>query len=297
MIVVGTELRVGFIGLGEQGGPMARRILESGFPMTVWARRREVLDQWSAIGAIGVETPRAAGERSDIVAICVGNDADVEQVMSGDDGVLAGAQPGTTVMLHSTVHPSTCDRLASVAGEQGVVVVDVPVSGSGTAAEQGNLVVLFGGDPADLARCLPVLESFADPIIHVGPRGSALIAKVLNNGVVIANQAIAREAMELGASLGIDGDRLMEVFRHASARSYALDVLTSAHLIGDRRAVTASIMRKDLALLRSLSAPTIAAEQGQHLADVAARMPAYLEFRPHDSPFENSDGEPGHAHR
>lgn len=256
---------------------MAERILDAGFPMTIWARRPEALEQWKARGARLAPNPRELARRSDIVGICVGGDADVAQVIEGPDGILSGAQPGTVVMIHSTVDPLTCDRIAASAADRNVAVADVPVSGSGEAAQAGKLVVLFGGEESSFEACRPVMETFGDPILYVGPLGTAQLAKLLNNGLVIGNQSLARDALELGQAFGLDRERLIEVFRHASGRSYALEVLTSAHVTGARRETTAHIMKKDLDTLRSVSERTDAAELGRRIAAVGDRMRMYLE--------------------
>ena len=139
-------VRVGFIGLGSQGGPMARRIVEAGFPLALWARRPETLFPFADSAATVATSPTALAETSDIVCICVTGDSDVDQVVLGDDGVLAGLAEGGTLAIHSTVHPRTCVRLSEVASAKGVAVIDAPVSGGGPAAAQGSLLVMAGGD-------------------------------------------------------------------------------------------------------------------------------------------------------
>jgi 3-hydroxyisobutyrate dehydrogenase len=121
--------RVGFIGLGSQGGPMARCIVEGGYPLTLWARRPESVEPFGDAAATVVGTPAEVGAASDVVGICVVADADVEDVALRPDGVLAGMAPGGVVAVHSTIHPDTCRRLAEQAAGRGVAVVDAPVSG------------------------------------------------------------------------------------------------------------------------------------------------------------------------
>ena len=140
---------VGFIGLGSQGAPMAHRIIEGGFPLTLWARRQQSLHPFADTAANTALTPAGVGEASSIVCICVTGDEDVEEVVLGADGALAGMAPGGTLVVHSTVHPETCVRLRGHAAEKGVSVLDAPVSGGGPAAEQGTLLVMVGGDAED----------------------------------------------------------------------------------------------------------------------------------------------------
>jgi 3-hydroxyisobutyrate dehydrogenase len=127
-------VRVGFIGLGSQGAPMAQRIVEAGFPLTLWARRPKTVEPFRDTAASVASTPAGLGAASDIVGICVVADADVEDVLLRSDGVFAGMSPGGIVAIHSTIHPDTCRHLAEQAAERGVAIVDAPVSGGGGAA-------------------------------------------------------------------------------------------------------------------------------------------------------------------
>ena len=165
-------LSVGFIGLGSQGAPMARRIVEAGFPLTLWARRPESLRPFDDTVATVASTPAALAEASSIVCICVTGDEDVNDVVDGAHGVLSGLAPGGTLLVHSTVHPETCIRLHLLGAAKGVAVLDAPVSGGGPAAAQGTLLVMVGGDEAGLDRARPVMATFGNPILHVGEIGA-----------------------------------------------------------------------------------------------------------------------------
>ena len=126
-------MHVGFIGLGSQGGPMAGRIIEAGFPTTLWARRPGSLEPFADTAAKVAGSPAELAAASDLVCLCVVGDADVEEVTAGENGVLAGLKPGGVIAVHSTVHPKTCHALAKKAGAQGVSVIDAPVSGGAPA--------------------------------------------------------------------------------------------------------------------------------------------------------------------
>ena len=126
-------MRVGFIGLGSQGGPMARRIIEAGFPTTLWARRPASLEGFADTAAKVAGSPADLAAASDLVCLCVVGDADIEDVTAGENGVLAGLEPGGVIAVHSTVHPKTCHDLAEKAAAQGVSVIDAPVSGGAPA--------------------------------------------------------------------------------------------------------------------------------------------------------------------
>ena len=243
-------MRVGFIGLGHQGAPIARRIIDAGYPTTLWARREATLAPFADTGAQVAATPAALAAGSDLIGICVVDDSDVAEVLTGETGVLAGVGAGAVIAIHSTVHPDTCRRLADPAAERGAILIDAPVSGSAAAAETGTLLVMVGGTAETAERCRPVFETFGDPVLHVGPLGSAQLAKVVNNAVFSANMSVAHDAVELGTALGIDGDILVEVLVHGTARSFALGSLVAAlQARGTPGNRAGFLLRKDLDIL------------------------------------------------
>ena len=241
--------RVGFIGLGSQGGAMARRIVDEGFPLTLWARRPESVEPFAGTAATVASTPADLGARSDVVGVCVVADADVEDVVLRPDGVLAGMAPGGVVAVHSTVHPDTCRRLAARAAERGVAVVDAPVSGGGLAAAQRRLLVMAGGEDEHVARCRPVFETFADPVIHLGPLGSGQTAKLLNNLVFTAQITLALDTFSFADRLGVDGAALAQVLAHGSGGSRAAAILAATGFDTTGLRGAAELLRKDVDLV------------------------------------------------
>lgn len=241
--------RVGFIGLGSQGGPMAARIADSAFPLTLWARRSDSLRPYSG-KATSAATPAELGRASDLVCICVVDDAGVEAVVLGDDGVLAGMAPGGAIAIHSTVRPETCERIARAAAVVGVDVIDAPVSGGGSAAEENALLVMAGGAGAVVDRFRPVFGTFADPVVHLGPLGAGQVTKLLNNTMFTANLATAADLMAVGRDLGVDPARLSEVVARGSGASFAMNIL--GYKAGDlaQMADTAGpLLHKDVSIL------------------------------------------------
>ncbi|MET7685279.1 NAD(P)-dependent oxidoreductase [Streptomyces sp. NPDC005423] len=221
-------MRVGFIGLGSQGAPMARRIVEAGFATTLWARRAAALAPFADTAVKTADSPAELAAVSDVVCLCVVDDADVEQVTTAADGVLAGLRAGGVVLVHSTVHPDTCRRLAERARAQGVSVLDAPVSGGASAAEKGSLLVLVGGDPEVFAKCRPLLATYGDPVAHLGPTGAGQLAKLLNNLLFTAQLGLAADTLALGTRLGLDREALGRILTRGSARSFALERLVDA---------------------------------------------------------------------
>lgn len=248
-------MRVGFIGLGSQGGPMAGRIIEAGFPTSLWARRSASLEPFADTSAKIAGSPAELAADSDLVCLCVVGDADVEEITGSDDGVLAGLKPGCVIAVHSTIHPRTCHELAEKAAAQGVSVIDAPVSGGAPAVAEGRLLVMVGGDADVVARCRPVFESYADPIVHLGDLGSGQTAKLLNNLLFTANVGIAATTLALGEALGVLPDRLTEVISRGSGNSFALNVLGGDTAGLDRLAgMAGALLQKDVRLLADVAA-------------------------------------------
>lgn len=252
--------RVGFIGLGSQGAPMACRIIDGGYPLTVWARRPGSLEPFRDTAVSFAATPAELGAASDVVGICVVADADVEDVLLRADGLLAGMAPGTTVAIHATVHPDTCRRLAERAAEKGVAVVDAPVSGGGAAAAAGKLLVMAGGTDEAVARCRPVFETYADPVLHLGPIGSGQMAKLLNNLVFTAQLSVAIETFAFAGRLAIDRAALTEVLAHASGGSRAAAIVAASGFDGEGLRGAVELLRKDLGIVREVARERAASE-------------------------------------
>jgi 3-hydroxyisobutyrate dehydrogenase-like beta-hydroxyacid dehydrogenase len=240
--------RVGFIGLGSQGGPMARRIATT-FPLTLWARRREALMPYGDTGATFAATPADLGAASDIVGICVVADADVEDVLLRPDGVLAGMARGGVIVIHSTVHPRTCQHVADAAAAKGVAVLDAPVSGGGGAAAERQLLVMVGGEQEAFDRARPVLDTFAQPLLHLGSLGSGQLAKLLNNTVFTAQITLALDTYALAVSLGMDRAAVAQVLAGGSGGSRAAAILAASGFDTTGLRSAASLLDKDLGIM------------------------------------------------
>jgi 3-hydroxyisobutyrate dehydrogenase-like beta-hydroxyacid dehydrogenase len=247
--------RVGFIGLGSQGGPMARRIIDAGYPVTLWARRPGTLEPFADTPAEAAQSAAELAAASDLVCVCVSDDADVEEVLAGAGGVFEGIAAGGVIAVHSTVHPDTCRRLADQARSLGAALIDAPVSGGGIGAAAGRLLVMIGGDEATVEFCRPVFATYGDPIVHLGPAGSGQVAKLLNNVLFTAHLGAAASLLTLGRELGVDPLRLADVITHGSGNSFALERVASAGGTLDRIAGHAGhLLRKDVRLIADLAA-------------------------------------------
>ncbi|BBY02677.1 NAD(P)-dependent oxidoreductase [Mycobacterium seoulense] len=244
-------MRVGFIGLGSQGAPMARRIVEGGYPTTLWARRRATLDPFADTTAKVAESPAGLAAASDLVCLCVVGDADVNELVDGE--LLAAMKPGGVIAVHSTVHPNTCRELAKKAATKGISVIDAPVSGGAPAASEGRLMVMVGGDADVVERCRPVFATYADPIVHLGELGSGQTTKLLNNLLFTAHLGTAASALSLAGALGVDPDRLTEVVSRSSGNSFALNALGGIGGLDRLAGVAGTLLQKDVRLVVDLA--------------------------------------------
>lgn len=240
--------RVGFIGLGSQGGPMARRIIDAGYPTTLWARREASLEPFDDTPASIAPTPSAVGAACDVLGVCVVDDLGVDEVLRGAEGALAAMADGSIVIVHSTVHPDTCVRLQ--ADHPHLHVVDAPVSGGGQKAADGELLVMVGGADEVVERCRPVLSTYGDPVLHVGPLGSGQEAKVLNNAVFAAQLALADEVFALAVDRGLDQQAVASILSAGSGRSYAADVVTGMGFdLAQLAPLAGDLLAKDVGIL------------------------------------------------
>jgi 3-hydroxyisobutyrate dehydrogenase-like beta-hydroxyacid dehydrogenase len=256
-------MRVGYIGLGSQGAPMARQIIAAGYETTLWARRAATLEPVDGSGARFADTPADLAAASDLVCLCVVNDADVEQVV---DELLPALAPGSIIAVQSTVRPETCIELAARARERDVTLIDAPVSGGAPAADAGELLVMVGGDAETLERCTPVFSTYGNPVVHVGPLGSGQLAKLVNNVVFTAHLGVANDAYVLGESFGIDRSALFTILSRGSANSFGLGIM-SARTLPEMGALAGSLLRKDVDIVAEVAAERGAAAGS--LIDVA----------------------------
>ncbi|CAN7321673.1 NAD(P)-dependent oxidoreductase [Phenylobacterium sp. LjRoot225] len=215
------SITCGFIGLGDQGGPIARRMIEGGFATVLWARRPESLDPYRDTSARFAATIAELGAQAEHVGLCVVNDDDVRQVC---EQLVPAMRPGSRIAIHSTVHPDTCRAIEKLAGERGVWVIDAPVSGGSPAAKAGALTLMLGGDPDVIAAARPVFETFGRLIVRLGDVGAGQHAKLINNTLLAANIGLADMALAVGAELGITKPALVELLLASSARSFGLEV-------------------------------------------------------------------------
>ena len=216
-------MRVGFIGLGGIGKPMAKCIARAGFDLTVNDLRDEPLKDLEAHGARVARSAREVASASDIVLASLPSNEASGEVALGTDGVLAGASNGDIYVELSTISPDVVRRIAREAAKGGVEVLDAPVSGGMAQRREGRLSVMVGGDAATLARARPVLEAIGERIFHVGGTGAGATVKLVNNLLNAIGAVATMEALALGVKAGLSVESMMEVISESSGASRAFD--------------------------------------------------------------------------
>jgi len=206
-------LRAGFIGLGNIGKPMARRILDGGLPLAVFDVVPAPANELAAAGARAVSSPRDVAAESDVIGVCVRDDAEVRAVVLGDAGIVTAAAPGSVVAIHSTILPRTVREIASELAPHGVGVVDACITGGASGAAQGKLTYMVGGDGDAVEKCRPVFATSAERIVHTGPLGSGVSVKLCNNLMTYLGFLAAFEATSLARAGGLSEKALEEVTR------------------------------------------------------------------------------------
>jgi 3-hydroxyisobutyrate dehydrogenase len=204
-------MRVGFIGLGNIGAPMARRLLRPDFELTVHDNHAEALQPFEGTGARLTMSCADLARSSQVIAVCVRDDVELLAVAYGDASLSDSIEPGTTVLVHSTVRPQTVRALAETLALRGGHVLDVAVTGGAHLAASGELCAMVGGDAGDLARVRPVLAACCRRIVHAGPLGAGMVLKAANNLVTMLQLVAAHESDALARAGGLEPALLAEV--------------------------------------------------------------------------------------
>jgi len=212
---VTAETPVGFIGLGQIGGPMARRWLDWPGGLVVHDVSDRATAPFAQAGAEVAGSPAAVAERADVISLMVRDDGQVTEVIDGEAGILASARAGTVIVIHSTVEADTPAHLARIAASQDVHVIDAPVSGGAMGAHDGTLALMVGGSDEAVEVARPALERLGTLVAHLGPVGAGTRAKLARNLVTFASFGAVGEALRLAEAAGVDLAKLGEVVRHS----------------------------------------------------------------------------------
>lgn len=215
-------MQIAFIGMGTMGAPMARNLLEAGYPVTVHNRNREREIPLSEAGATRAASPAEAAAAADVVIVCVSDTPDVEAIVLGEQGVLQGAKAGTVVVDMSTISPAATRAMAAELAQKDIDMLDAPVSGGSEGAQQGTLSIMVGGDAAIFEQVKPVLAAMGKTITHIGPIGAGQTTKAINQIIVAGTYMGVAEGMVLGLKAGLDMDKVLQAVSGGAAASWGL---------------------------------------------------------------------------
>lgn len=216
--------KVGFIGLGVMGAPMAKHLRAKGHELTVYNRTIAKAEKWAAEnGGRVAKTPREAADGQEFVLACVGNDDDLRQVTIGPDGAFAGLRKGTIFVDHTTASAEVARELHEAAGQKGAAFIDAPVSGGQAGAENGVLTVMCGGDADAYAKAEPVIMSFARACRLMGPAGSGQLTKMINQICIAGVVQGLSEGIHFGQQAGLDIEAVLDVISKGAAGSWQME--------------------------------------------------------------------------
>jgi 2-hydroxy-3-oxopropionate reductase len=218
-----SKLKIGFIGLGIMGKPMARNLLKAGYSLTVYNRSRAAADELSKEGAERAGSSKEVAERSEVVITMLPDSPDVELVYLGENGIFSGLKPGTLLIDMSSISPVVARRLAAQAETAGCAMIDAPVSGGEAGAIGATLSIMIGGTEAAVERAMPIFRALGKNIVQVGGPGAGQVTKAANQMVVGTTIAIVAEALVLAAKAGVDPGKVRQALLGGFAQSKILE--------------------------------------------------------------------------
>ena len=243
-------MKLAWIGLGTMGAPMAQRLVDAGYDVTVHNRTRE--REENVTGAKRASSPQEAASDCDIVFTMVSDTPDAEAVITGEHGALYGMKPGSVLVDMSTISPSVTQTLAAQLAEKSIEMLDAPVSGGSEGAQKGTLAVMVGGKAEVLERVRDVLSHLAKSVTYVGPSGSGQLVKAINQVVIAGTYAAVAEGMSLGLAANLDMDAVVSAISGGAAGSWVLENRSGNMIRGDYPlGFRTRLHRKDLGIALS----------------------------------------------
>ncbi|MBN1265354.1 MAG: NAD-binding protein [Anaerolineales bacterium] len=242
--------RIGYIGLGLMGKPMARNLMKAGYEVMVHNRSQASVKELAAEGARAASSPREVAENSDIIFTNLPDSPDVEQVVLGKNGIAEGCRPGMIVIDNSTIKPETARSIAAALAKKGVTFLDAPVSGGDVGAIAGTLAIMVGGPEEVFESVVPVLKAIGKTITYVGESGAGQVAKACNQIMVGAQMAALAELLILARKTGVDPRRVVNAIQGGAAQCWTLDKKPDRLFAGERGpGFKAYMMHKDLGIV------------------------------------------------
>lgn len=240
-------LKVGYIGLGLMGKPIAKNILKAGFPLVVHNRSREKVKELVQEGAVEAFSPAEVASQVDVVFTNLPDSPDVEKIVFGEDGIIFGGKPGLIFVDNSTIKPAVARTIAISLAEKGILALDAPVSGGDIGAINGTLTIMVGGPSEALEKVRPIFEVMGKTITHIGDAGSGQIAKAANQIMVAAQMVAMGELLIFAQKSGANPVKVVEAIRGGAAQCWTLDVKPPRLFNGNRLpGFKASMQSKDL---------------------------------------------------
>ncbi len=227
------KTKVGFIGLGIMGKPMAKNLIKAGFTLVVHNRSRMAVDELVKLGATAAGSPREVASSVDTIITMLPNSPDVESVALGEKGIKEGAARGQLFLDMSTINPIVSQKIARELEPLGVAMVDAPVSGGEKGAIEGTLSIMVGGRSQDFERALPIFNVLGKTITHMGPLGAGGFTKLANQIIVAINLTAIGEALVFGTKAGVDPQKMIRALAGGLAGSKCLDQKSEKILTGD----------------------------------------------------------------
>jgi 2-hydroxy-3-oxopropionate reductase len=216
--------KIGFIGLGIMGKPMAQNLMEAGHELVLYNRTREKAEDLADEGRAEVaDSPREVAEKSDIIVTMLPDSPQVEEIVAGEGGVFEGIKEGSLLVDMSTISPVVTEELAAEARETGASMLDAPVSGGQPGAEEGTLSIMVGGSEEDFGRAKPLFDVMGSAATHVGPTGAGQVVKACNQIVVALTIEAVSEALVLGSKAGVDPEKVVEALSGGLAGSAVME--------------------------------------------------------------------------
>ena len=253
-------MRIGFIGTGHMGNPIARHLIKAGHDVTVNDKRQEATANLIELGASWGDSPAAASENADVVFTSLPGPPEVDEAVLGVHGILESARDGMTHVDLSTNLPSAVRRIAGIEGTKGMAMIDAPLSGMQIGAEEGTLTIFVGGDEQTVENVKPLLELFGKNIFHTGPLGTGNILKLTNNMMIHSSAILVYEALAIGVKAGIDPERLYEIWNLSTSSRFVQGVPRLLERQFENPSFTLSLTAKDVALCveaaREMNVPT-----------------------------------------
>lgn len=244
------KMKIGYIGLGIMGKPMARNILKAGYELVVHNRSRESVKELTLEGAVEAQSPVEVARQVDLIFTNLPDSPDVEVVALGPTGIIEGAHDGLIFVDNSTIKPATTRLIGSKLAEEGVIMLDAPVSGGDVGAINGTLTIMVGGPAHALEMIMPVLKTMGKTVTHVGGLGDGQIAKAANQIMVAAQMVAMGELLILAQKAGADPRKVVQAIRGGAAGCWTLDNKPQRLFSGNRQpGFKAYMQAKDLGIV------------------------------------------------